>query len=93
MRFRQIGARSSVWANCARAMVLLGLFTISDAAQNTPAQDPGEPQQGQPHPELLSRPGGAIARQSVDEKAMQVLIHELVGCGTRHSLRDRKSVV
>ena len=86
MRFRQIGARTSVCANCARAMVLLGLFTISDAAQNTPAQDPGEPPQGQPHPELLSRPGGAIARQSVDEKAMQVLIHELVGCGTRHSL-------
>jgi hypothetical protein len=24
-------------------------------------------------------------RQSVDEKAMQALIHELVGCGTRHS--------
>jgi hypothetical protein len=62
------------------------LFATPVAAPNAQAQDPAEPQEGQPHPTFLPRPEGAIVRQSVDEKAMQALIHELVGCGTRHSL-------
>ncbi|HXH66095.1 MAG TPA: M28 family peptidase [Candidatus Limnocylindrales bacterium] len=33
--------------------------------------------------QLLPRPKGAISRQSVDEKSMRALIHQLVGCGTR----------
>ena len=86
MRLRQIEVRTSVWANCARSLVLLVLFATPVAAPNAQAQDPAEPQEGQPHPTFLPRPEGAIVRQSVDEKAMQALIHELVGCGTRHSL-------
>src|SRR6202048_2834310 len=49
-------------------------------------RDPVEPQQGQPHTNLLPRPAGAIARQSVDEKSMRAWIHQLVSCGTRLSL-------
>ena len=86
MRLRPIEVCTSVWANCARSLVLLVLFAAPVAAPNAQAQDPAEPQEGQPHPTFLPRPEGAIVRQSVDEKAMQALIHELVGCGTRHSL-------
>lgn len=87
MGFRQIEVCTSVSANCARAMVLLGLLALPLVAQNAAPQDPVEPQQGKPQPTLLPRPsGGAIERRSVDEKSMEALIHELVGCGTRHSL-------
>lgn len=86
MRFRQIEVCASVWESCARTMIVLGLFALPALMQNAAAQDPAEPQQGQPHPTLLPRPGGVIARQSVDEKSMRALIHELVGCGTRHTL-------
>lgn len=86
MGFRQIEVCTSVWANCARAVVLLVLFAMPVVAQNAAPQDPVEPQQGKPQPTLLPRPSGEISRKSVDEKAMQALIHELVGCGTRHSL-------
>jgi Peptidase family M28 len=55
-------------------------------AQRSAPNDPAETQQGQPHPKLLSRPTGAIARQSVDEKSMRALIDQLVSCGTRLSL-------
>src|SRR5262249_55945271 len=77
---------TSVFGHCAKAILLLGLFALPSLAQMPVTLDPAEPQQGQPHPTLLARPGGEINRQSVDEKAMQALIHELVGCGTRHSL-------
>ncbi len=50
------------------------------------SHDPAEPQTGAPHPKILARPAGRVARQSVDEKSMRVLIHELVGCGTRLTL-------
>src|SRR5215475_3376372 len=86
MRFKQIEASTSVWGSCARTMILLGLFALPGLAQTPANLDPVEPQQGQPLPTLLPRPGGEVSRQSVDEKAMQALIHELVGCGTRHSL-------
>jgi Peptidase family M28 len=54
--------------------------------QQSAPRDPAEPQQGQPHPKLLPRPVGAIARKSVDEKSMRALIDQLVSCGTRLSL-------
>lgn len=49
-------------------------------------RDPAEPGQGAPTPKLLPRPEGAISRDAIDERAMQELIHELVGCGTRLSI-------
>ena len=62
-------------------------IAISPAfAQQSAPRDPAEPQQGQPHPKLLPRPGGAIARKNVDEKSMRALIDQLVSCGTRLSL-------
>ena len=54
-------------------------------AQQAP-RDPAEPQQGQPHPNLLPRPAAAVSRQNVDEKSMRALIDQLVACGTRLSL-------
>jgi hypothetical protein len=54
--------------------------------QQSAPRDPAEPQQGQPHPKLLPRPAGAIARKNVDEKSMRALIDQLVSCGTRLSL-------
>jgi hypothetical protein len=62
-------------------------FAFSPAfAQQAAPRDPAEPQQGQPHPKLLPRPAGAIARKNVDEKSMRALIDQLVSCGTRLSL-------
>jgi Peptidase family M28 len=49
-------------------------------------RDPEEPLRGKPHPKILPRPTGAIARANIDEKSMRVLIHDLVGCGTRLTL-------
>ena len=60
-------------------------FSPAFAQQPSP-HDPAEPQQGQPHAKPLPRPAAAIARQSVDEKSMRVLIDQLVSCGTRLSL-------
>jgi Peptidase family M28 len=48
--------------------------------------DPAEPQQGRPHPKILPRPAGAIARKDIDEKSMRALIDQLVACGTRISI-------
>lgn len=50
------------------------------------AQDPAEPLASGPAPKAPAAPAGAIARSSVDEKALADTIAELVGCGTRHSL-------
>ncbi len=55
-------------------------------AQQSAPRDPAEPQQARPHPKLLPRPAGSVARQSVDEKSMRALIEQLVACGTRLSL-------
>ena len=73
------------WRSCVLAVLLLGSPAAPIFGQNAP-QDPAEPMQGKPHPEILPRPSGPIARQDVDEKAMASLIHELVGCGTRISI-------
>jgi hypothetical protein len=86
MRLRKSIVRNSARNSSILTILLAGLFAIPVLAQSSTPQDPAEPQQGQPHPTLLARPGGEVTRQSVDEKAMQTLIHELVGCGTRHSL-------
>src|SRR5215813_687436 len=52
-------------------------------AQQTVPRDPAEPPQPRPQPKILPRPLGAVSRQSIDEKSMRVLIHNLVSCGTR----------
>src|ERR1700720_564671 len=80
-------------------VILMGIFGLTFAfharpvaAQHTAAsaadtqRDPAEPAQGKPHAKILPRPGGAVARQSVDEKSMRALIEKLVGCGTRLTL-------
>ena len=56
------------------------------AAQQAAPRDPAEPAQGGPHPKLLPRPAGGVARQTVDEKSMRALIAKLVACGTRLTL-------
>src|SRR5216684_5236615 len=80
-------------------VILMSIFGLTfafharpAAAQHTAAaagdtqRDPAEPAQGKPHAKILPRPGGAVARQSVDEKSMRALIEKLVGCGTRLTL-------
>ncbi len=72
----------------ATAFVLLTFFHAADPAfsQTQASRDPAEPQQRKPQPKILPRPAGTIARQSVDEKSMRVLIGKLVACGTRLTL-------
>ncbi len=70
--------------NClAMATIATALLAISSPAQQVAPRDPAEPLQGAPQPKLLPRPAGEIPRESVDEKSMQSLIHQLVACGTR----------
>ncbi|HTQ60075.1 MAG TPA: M28 family peptidase [Candidatus Solibacter sp.] len=57
-----------------------------DSETRTGWRDPAEPLMPRPHLKILPRPGGRIARASVDEKSMRMLIHELVECGTRLTL-------
>lgn len=59
---------------------------VSGSRANTGWRDPQEPLGGKPRPKIPPRPTGAIARASIDEKSMRVLIHDLVGCGTRLTL-------
>ena len=70
-----------------RFVVLISAFVILvsplRAQRSTSTHDPVEPSQGLPKLKLLPRPASAIDRQSVDEKSMKALIHELVACGTR----------
>jgi Peptidase family M28 len=56
------------------------------AAQRSAANDPIEPPQALPKAKVIARPAGAIARASVDEKAMRKLIDSMVACGTRISI-------
>lgn len=86
MRLTKSKAHKSCQRHCILAILLTGLFAIPLFGQGMAPRDPAEPMTGAPKPNLLPRPAGAIQRQSVDEKAMRELIHELVGCGTRHSL-------
>src|ERR1051325_9417701 len=74
------------------ALMLLLAAAVPALAQQTAPRDPAEPPQGKaaaagkPQVKVRPRPLGAIARQSIDEKSMRVLIHNLVGCGTRLTL-------
>ena len=90
--------RNQCWSK-GLVVILLSIFGLAfafharpAAAQHTAAsagdtqRDPAEPAQGKPHAKILPRPGGAVARQSVDEKSMRALIEKLVGCGTRLTL-------
>jgi hypothetical protein len=53
------------------------------AQRSSVANDPAEPPQTLPKSKTIPRPSGAIARASVDEKAMRALIDSMVACGTR----------
>src|ERR1700739_2283709 len=90
--------RNQCWSKVL-VVILVSMFGLAfafhaspAAAQHTAAsagdtrRDPAEPAQGKPHAKILPRPAGAVARQSVDEKSMRVLIEKLVGCGTRLTL-------
>ena len=63
-----------------------GAQTSAPAKGQSVSHDPVEPLQGRPHPKILPRPAGAIARAAVNEKTMRALIHEQVSCGTRLTL-------
>jgi hypothetical protein len=67
-------------------LLLPAFGAIPAAAQRIVARDPAEPAQEKPQPKILARPAGGIARQSVNEKSMRVLIGKLVACGTRLTL-------
>jgi acetylornithine deacetylase/succinyl-diaminopimelate desuccinylase-like protein len=68
------------------ALVLFVAGVFPAVAQQGALRDPAEPAQGKPQPKILARPAGGIARASVDEKSMRVLIGKLVSCGTRLTL-------
>ncbi len=86
MSICQTVTRTCPSALFAAAILTLVLLAAPANAQRLVPHDPAEPLQGKPHPKLLPRPASAIARQSVDEKSMRALIHELVACGTRLSI-------
>lgn len=83
---KDISAYRPLLGSLIAATVCLWISLPQASAQQSPQRDPAEPQQAQPHPKLLPHPAGAIARQTVDEKSMRALIHQLVSCGTRLSL-------
>src|SRR5258705_10375118 len=98
MRGRGTLMRNQCWPK-GLVVVLMSIFGLTfafhaspAAAQHTAAsagvtqRDPAEPAQGKPHAKILPRPGGAVARQTVDEKSMRALIEKLGGCGTRLEL-------
>jgi hypothetical protein len=67
-------------------LAILAFVANTASGQQTAPRDPAEPTQGKPHPKILPRPLGAIARQSIEEKSMRKLIHDEVSCGTRLTL-------
>src|SRR5215467_15793458 len=69
----------------AAAVVIVTVAAPAFAQQSAP-RDPAEPRQAKPQPKILPRPRGSISRQSVDEKSMRALIHNLASCGTRLTL-------
>ncbi|MGH9742186.1 MAG: M28 family metallopeptidase, partial [Candidatus Acidiferrum sp.] len=60
--------------------------TTKSSRESTRWRDPAEPLTGRPHPKILRRPTGAIARSSINEKTMRAIIREQVSCGTRLTL-------
>ena len=83
-RWRTIGGLRR--RGSAASLLALGMMAVPAVGQQMVPRDPAEPPQAKPQPKIWPRPTGAIARQSVDEKAMRALIHDLVGCGTRLTL-------
>ena len=83
MKILQTAVRESVWKWCAVAVLAGGLFAAPNFAQQAAPRDPAERLHGKPQQKSLPRPSGAILRQSVDEKSMRELIHQMVSCGTR----------
>jgi hypothetical protein len=67
-------------------LAILAVAASPASAQRSISRDPAEPLQGKPQPKILPRPAGGIARASVDEKSMRILIGKLVACGTRLTL-------
>lgn len=86
MRILQTVVHESIGKWCAVVLIAAGLLAAPTFSQQPPPKDPGEPPQGRAKQKLLPRPSGAISRQSVDEKSMRALIHQLVACGTRLSI-------
>jgi hypothetical protein len=70
---------------CAGVLMLLA-GGIAAGQGKVEWRDPVEPSQGAPKPKVVARPAGAVARASVDERSMRVLIDQLVACGTRLTL-------
>jgi hypothetical protein len=70
---------------CAGVLMLLA-DGIAAGQGKVEWRDPVEPSQGAPKPKVVARPAGAVARASVDARSMQVLIDQLVACGTRLTL-------
>jgi Peptidase family M28 len=83
VKILQTAVRESVWKWCAVAVLAGGLSAAPNFAQQAAPRDPAESLHGQPQQKSLPRPYGAISRQSVDEKSMRELIHQMVSCGTR----------
>ena len=79
----QTAIRQSVCKWCAGALTAALLLAVPAFSQQVVPRDPEEPPQGKPEPKTLPPPAGAIARESIDEKSMQALIHQMVACGTR----------
>ncbi len=86
MNTRKVRGRGCSLRLIPLALVLLAPGAMPASAQQAAPRDPAEPAHGKPQPKILARPAGAIARQSVDERAMRALIHEQVSCGTRLTL-------
>src|SRR5690242_4656237 len=81
------GRKRGLARKVAKAGATALLFAAVPAlAQQAAPRDPAEPPQAKPQPRMLPRPLGAISRQSIDEKSMRTLIHNLVSCGTRLTL-------
>lgn len=69
----------------AAAMTLL-IALVPAFAQQTAPRDPMEPSPAPGHMILPAWPDGEIGRESIDERSMRALIHNLVSCGTRLTL-------
>ena len=62
--------------------LLLFLAAGASGQQRAP-QDPAEPIEAKAQPKLAPRPARPIARATVDQKALEALVHKLVACKTR----------
>jgi len=80
-RIRKIAAKMGP-----TVLIVLGLAAAPLFAQEARPRDPAESARDKPQGKLPPGPLGEIARQSIDEESMRVLIHELVGCDTRLTL-------